>query len=317
MTTPDLTTEAGRTDFRNSLLDCLGGVWPDPPSLDAQKIDEFDHGSYRIEKIRYQVEPGEFVSAFVLVPNKPLRTPAPAVAVWHQHHGEYQIGKSEPAGLMGSAMHHAGVSLAEQGFIVICPDAIGFEERRESTLKNFELEHFLFLKYLVSGKCLAWKNILDMRRAIDYICSRDDVDEENVGCYGHSLGSTFGWMIGPWEPRLKCVVGNCCLPTYEGIVENEVLHSFSNYVPGLLEYGDTPEIASLIAPRELHLNFGARDAASPISFVRKGLERIERVYGSFGASSNFTYLIEEEAGHTLTATMWDAALDKLKTSLAS
>jgi len=315
MNSPDLTTESNRADFRKSLLECLGGDWPEPPPLDSEIVDEIDRGSYMIEKVRYQVEPDECASAYVVVPKEPIRTPAPAVAVWHQHHGEYQIGKSEPAGLMGSAMHHAGVSLAEQGFVVICPDAIGFEERRNSTLKNFELEHFLFLSYLIKGKCLAWKNILDMRRAIDYLCSRDDVDSGNIGCYGHSLGSTFGWLVGPWEPRLKCVVGNCCLPTYEAIESNEILHSFSNYVPGLYEFGDTPEIASLIAPRALHLNFGGRDEGSPIPFVRKGLERIERVYESLGASDNFTYLIEEEAGHTLTENMWAAVENKLRTSL--
>ena len=53
-----------------------------------------------------------------------------------------------------------------------------------------------------------------------------------IGCYGHSMGSTHAWLVGPLEPRLKCSIGNCCLPTYEGIEEKHLLHCFPNFVPG-------------------------------------------------------------------------------------
>ena len=45
----------------------------------------------------------------------------------------------------------------------------GFGERQVGKQKGGSLERFLFLKYVVAGKCLAWKNILDMRRAVDYL----------------------------------------------------------------------------------------------------------------------------------------------------
>jgi hypothetical protein len=37
------------------------------------------------------------------------------VAVWHQHNGQWQLGKVEPAGLAGMPMHHTGVALVKQG----------------------------------------------------------------------------------------------------------------------------------------------------------------------------------------------------------
>ena len=153
---------------------------------------------------------------------------------------------------------------------------------------------------------MAWKNILDMKRGIDYFCSRSDVLEDQIGCFGHSLGSTFTWLIGPWEERLQCLVGNCCLPTYEAVHRVRLLHSFSVFIPGLKRFGDTPDIAALIAPRPLHLNFGTEDRLSPIPEVRAAVKSIAQSYRERDAEENFSYLIEEGAGHVFSKKMWDA-----------
>jgi hypothetical protein len=156
---------------------------------------------------------------------------------------------------------------------------------------------------------MAWKNILDMRRAIDYLLTRPEVKAEALGCYGHSMGSTHAWLVGPWEPRLKCVVGNCCLPTYAAIHRTKILHCFPNFIPGLHQYGDTPDIAALTAPRALHLNFGETDGGSPIEEVREGVQTIAAAYAAAGAADRFTWFIEEGAGHVLSEPMWRRVRD--------
>lgn len=110
--------------------------------------------------------------------------------------------------------------------------------------------------------------------------------------------------VGPWEPRLKALCGNCCLPTYAGIHREQILHCFPNFIPGILPYGDTPDIAALIAPRALHLNLGDQDGGSPIDEARRGIETIRRAYESMHADTNFTSFIEENTGHVLSAAMW-------------
>ena len=227
---------------------------------------------YRIESVTFEAEPGDAIPALLLVPDGVDAThPAPAIAVWHQHNGEWHLGKSEPAGLAGNPEHHTGVALAREGYVVLCPDALCFEERQNPHLRNGDFERFEFLRYVVAGKCMAWKNILDMRRAVDYLCSRPEVRPQRIGCYGHSMGSTHTWLVGPWEPRLQCLVGNCCLPTYAAIHRQHLLHCFPNFVPGLFAFGDTPDIAALIAPRPLLLNFGETDSGSPIEEVARAL----------------------------------------------
>ncbi len=291
--------------FRERLLQCLGGPWPELTELRPKVRETIVKDGYRIESLTYESEPNDPIPAMLLVPDGvDANHPAPAVAVWHQHNGEYQLGKSEAAGLAGNPMHHTGAALAKEGYVVLCPDALCFEERQNEHLAGGNFERFEFLRYVVAGKCMAWKNILDMRRAVDYLCSRPEVNNDRIGCYGHSMGSTHTWLVGPWEPRLKCLVGNCCLPTYAAIHRTHILHCFPNFIPGLFQYGDTPDVAALIAPRPLHLNFGETDDGSPIREVRQGIETIAEAYGRANAAEKFSHYIEEGSGHILSDQMW-------------
>ncbi|MGN6544297.1 MAG: dienelactone hydrolase family protein [Aureliella sp.] len=305
--------------LRQQLVTCLGGAWPEPSPLRPVVRETIAKEGYRIESITYEVEPGDRVPAYLLIPDGvSASSPAPAVAVWHQHNGEYHLGKSEPAGLAGNPMHHTGAALAREGYVVLCPDALCFEERRDpdGKLKDGNFERFEFLRYVVNGKCMAWKNILDMRRAVDYLVSRPEVKAGRLGCYGHSMGSTHSWLVGPHEPRLKAIVGNCCLPTYAAIHQTKILHCFPNFVPGWLQYGDTPEIAALIAPRALHLNLGETDGGSPIEFAKAGVERIAKTYAAQGAAEKFSSFIEPNTGHVLSEAMWAQTRDFFARHLA-
>jgi len=298
-------------DFRAKLLEGLGGEWPEPCDLKVRLRESAKHDGFTNVSLYYDAEPGDAIPAMLLIPDGVSESkPAPAIAVWHQHAGQWHLGKSEPAGLAGNPMHHTGAALARAGFVVLCPDALCFEERQDPTkkLKGGSFERFEFLRYVVAGKCMAWKNILDMKRAVDFLVSRPEVKADRIGCYGHSMGSTHTWLVGPWEERIKCLVGNCCLPTYQAIHRAHMLHCFPNFVPGIFQHGDTPDIAALIAPRALHMNFGEHDGGSPIDLVREGLKVIGDGYKRANAAENFSYYIEDDTGHVLSDEMWKRTL---------
>lgn len=306
--------------MRDQLQLCLGGPWPEPCPLKSGHRETIRKEGYRIESLTFEAEPGDLIPAMLLIPDGvDAAHPAPAIAVWHQHNGEYHLGKSEPAGLAGNPMHHTGVALAKEGYVVICPDALCFEERQDPSgiQKGGSFERFEFLRYVVNGKSMAWKNILDMRRAIDFLVSRPEVNHGRIGCFGHSMGSTHTWLVGPFEPRLRALVGNCCLPTYSAIHEHHMLHCFPNFVPGWFQYGDTPEIAALIAPRALHLNLGETDSGSPIEHARAGIIRIAAAYEKSGAAEQFSHFIEPATGHVLSEAMWKKTIDWFNDHLRS
>ena len=154
--------------FRDKLLEGLGGPWSEGGDLKPKLIKTEQKEGYRLEWITYELEPDDRCPAILLVPDGVSdKSTAPAVAIWHQHNGQWHLGKTEPAGLAGNPMHHTGVALAKLGYVILCPDALCFEERQdpEKKLKGGAYERFEFLRYVVAGKCMAWKNILDMRRA--------------------------------------------------------------------------------------------------------------------------------------------------------
>jgi dienelactone hydrolase len=300
-----------RAKFREHLLRSLGGPWPEPCPLEPEITEIVSQEAYRIEHLSFLAEPDDRIPALLLVPEGvDDKSPAPGICIWHQHAGKYELGKSEPAGLGGNPMHFTGVEFAKLGYVVLCIDAIGFEDRQnpelanDGTLDNGGYERYLFLRYLVEGRTLAWKNILDMRRAADYLQTRAEIIPDQLGCYGHSMGSTHTWLVGGWEPRYKALVGNCCLPTYRGIHREQLLHCFPNFVPNIYPAADTPDIAALIAPRPFHLNFGEHDSGSPIDEARRGAENIAEAYRKLGAKKNFSYYIEDGVGHVLSDMMW-------------
>lgn len=311
-------------ELRSRLLECLGGGWPDPGPLEVRPRGTVPKDGYRLESVVYSAASGlgdgivEEIPAYLLVPDGvDGENPAPAVAVWHQHRGEWHLGKSEAAGLAGDPAQQVGVNLAREGYVVLCPDARCFEERRDPTgrLEGGDFERFEFLRYLVNGKCLAWKNILDMRRAVDFLVSRPEVRPDRIGCFGHSMGATFTWLVGPFEPRLRALAGNGCLPTYDAIHRHGLLHCYPNFVPGWRCYGDTPEIASLIAPRALFLGLGEEDEGSPIEEAREGLARIASAYAEAGVPEQFSSQVERGIGHDLSPAMWERVKTFLRTHL--
>ena len=86
------------------------------------------------------------------------------------------------------------------------------------------------------------------------------------------------------------------------------MHCFPNFIPGLHQYGDTPDIAALIAPRPLHMNFGDEDRGSPIKEVRAGIKTIAQAYAQAGAEENFSHFIQAGVGHVLSEPMWEKTL---------
>lgn len=71
------------------------------------------------------------------------------------------------------------------------------------------------------------QTVVDYRRAIDYLATRDDIDTDRVGVVGYSMGGHMTFLLGASEPRVKTIVG-CVIPEMSG-----VLIAASTFVRGL------------------------------------------------------------------------------------
>lgn len=114
------------TDISTTLRARLGLSHPVPMEFrrsDLKQSDGFDR-----ERVEYHGLEGDLIPAFLFRPRN--RRPLGGVVVFHQHNGEFHLGKSEVAGEVGDPFQAFGPALARMGLAVLAPDAITFEDRR-------------------------------------------------------------------------------------------------------------------------------------------------------------------------------------------
>jgi hypothetical protein len=115
--------------------------------------------------------------------------------------------------------------------------------------------------------------VYDSLRAIDYLCTRPDVDACRLGTLGLSMGSTMAWWLAALDERIRCCIDLCCLTDFQALLDAGSLdeHGVYYYVPGLLKHFTTSQISALIAPRAHLALEGDLDALTPPA----GLDRID------------------------------------------
>ncbi len=114
--------------LRESVISVLGAP-PDPCPLQPEVLDVAAGKGFRREHIKFQVSPGDWSYAYLLIPDN-LTSAAPVVYAHHRHENKFNLGKSEVVGIAGDKDQAIGLELVKLGYIVFAPDAVGFGERR-------------------------------------------------------------------------------------------------------------------------------------------------------------------------------------------
>jgi dienelactone hydrolase len=262
---------AGPRLTRRQLRRLLGGMpaWsPLEPRMEERV--ELADGLVR-ERITYQVEPGERIAAYLLLPARPRRG-HPAVLCLHQHAGQFDLGKSEPVGLGGNPEQQYALELARRGFVTLTPDHLCFEERRDPRLPDAQFERFEFTRRVTLGSTLQAKLTWDAIRAVDYLRERAEVGPR-IGCVGHSLGGQQALLLTAFDRRIAAGVSSCGFATLATIFRDGINHNFAAYLPGLGERGDMGDVLALVAPRPFLVVAGRADRIFPIDGLKAAIAR--------------------------------------------
>ena len=264
--------------MRDNILKCLG-IFPEKAELNIKEIETVDKSTYIQKLIEYNVEKNERVKSYLLIPKNIKK--APGILAIHQHHGNWDIGKSEVVGLTSDTMYSYGVDLVKRGYVVIAPDIICFEDRKGKDKFNIDrdskamYERFKFCDYLVHGSTLQTKTLHDLSVAVDVLCELGYVDKNRIGVIGHSLGGQEAVLVEWFDKRIKVAASSCGLSMMQDIINNMVMHSFYLYIPNMLKYCDFDEIISEITiDRKLIMSSGLKDERHcPLS----GIDKIEKM----------------------------------------
>lgn len=156
-----------------------------PLNASLKPLDSSDFGTrYRLD---YDSAHDQRVSAIVAVPKKSTG-PMPAVLLMHGSGGDKDV----------NYIHSLSEGLVRRGFITLSIDA----QYRGDRMKPGRVNDIKPDSYTWRD---AWvQTVIDLRRAVDYLETRPDVDKNRIGYLGVSMGGILGGILGGVEERIAC-----------------------------------------------------------------------------------------------------------------
>ncbi len=181
-----------------------------------------------------------------------------------------------------SANYDYGRQLVRDGYLVVAPCFTPFGRRISDEQRASKSDQcaVAFVRMMFLGQTLLGANLRDVSWALSFASKRADARPERVGCVGLSYGGRMTMVAAALDPRIKVAVISGALNVFQERARGSGYSCGAQVVPGLLEFGDTPEIGSLIAPRPCIWEIGSRDSLVVKDWAEKAMQRLKRAYAA-------------------------------------
>jgi dienelactone hydrolase len=246
--------------------------------------------TYRRERFTFQSRPGVTVIAYLLTPRNKATPHATVVCVPGHGRGVDDIVGIDEHGKdrtvkQGYAYDFA-IQAVEHGMAAVAIEPMGFGYRRDPiTISKggptaSSCQPAAGAALLLGQTMIGWR-IWDVMRAIDWIETRPELDARRVGCMGISGGGTCTQFASALDTRIKAAFVSGYLNTFRDSIMS-LSHCIDNYVPGILNWAENYDVASLIAPRYFFSEGGDRDPIFPAHATRAAFAKVKKTYEVFG-----------------------------------
>lgn len=282
------------------------GELPARPKPSARLVSREIHPTFALERLAIPNGIDGEMSALWLYPHgRSGKLPA---VLW-LHSSSYDHTQLLMRGYNGG-LEPLGETLTRAGYAVLAPDACWYGGRAAAGPSGAaepgrQQQESLLKLHLWLGRTLWGVFVHDDQVALDYLCSRPEVDAGRIGATGMSMGSTRAWWLAAVDDRVACTVGVACLTRYQNLIAHGQLrqHGVYYFVLGLLRHFDSEGVLALIAPRPFLALNGELDAGSPADGIRALEGATARVYAALGAKERFRSVLYKDVGHSYTAEM--------------
>ena len=251
------------------------------------KVKEYSYDGLHIEELRWQHPYGRPTDAILLKPMN-AQGRLPGILGFHDHGGNKYFGtrkitktsgNQHPLMVSHQQEYYGGLAwaneIARKGYVVLVPDAFPFASRRVmmqditasqrqgltdddpenpeniSAYNDWAAQHEHIMAKSLFSAGTTWPGVFlaeDMK-ALDILCSRNDVDDQKIGCAGLSGGGMRTVFSGGFDSRIKCAVCVGFMTTWKDFLLNKSFnHTWMTYVPILANELDFPEILGLRVP---------------------------------------------------------------------
>jgi lysophospholipase L1-like esterase/dienelactone hydrolase len=307
--------QARRPQVLKVVVDSLGDLPPRPSPQKVRIITRELYRDFTVERITIDNDAFSPVTALVLTPAEKATGLRPAV-LWLHSSTPDKNGVLTPNSNGGA--EPLGVTLVKAGYVVMAPDACWYGDRAELTPAGVpeayvrgkgdtlrKSQESLLKLNLWFGRTLWGMFVRDDQIALDYLCSRPEVDAKRIGATGISMGSTRSWWLAAVDDRIASAVCVACFTRYQNLIEHGELraHGVYYFTNGILKHFDSEGVLSLVAPRPLLALTGDLDKGSPADGIRVLEDQLKKVYAANGAADRFRNVIYPNTGHVYTPEM--------------
>ncbi len=284
-----------------------------PPfvAFDPVVIGEEDRGTYIARKVVLNITGDSRVLALITVPKSPGLHPA--VLLLHDHGGKFDIGKEKvikpfesSAAKLKSATDWVGIyyggrflgdELAKKGYVCMAVDMLNWSDRSGPDPDG--VQQALASNFLNLGS--SWPGMIayeDMRAA-EFLAKYESVDSTRVAAMGLSVGGFRTWQIAAMSPYISAGVSVCWMSTYVGLMvpgnnQTKGSSAYSMTHPGLAQYLDYADVASIACPKPVLFIAGNIDPLFPKAATENAWAKMRKVWES------------QNAGDKLVTKMYDA-----------
>ncbi len=172
------------------------------------------------------------------------------------------------------------------------------DERSEAiqVYNAFAAQHESIVAKSLFSAGLTWPGIFlaEDQYALDYLCSRPDVDSQRIGCCGLSGGGLRTDYLGGLDDRISCSVSVGFMSTWRDFARDvSYTHTWMLYIPLLPRFMDFPEILGLRAPLPALVQACSDDPLYTLSEVQRSGKILREVYQKANAPEAFLFSLHD------------------------
>jgi dienelactone hydrolase len=295
-------------------------------------IDRQDRGTYVTNKIVTNISCYSRVLGYLLIPKG--TGPFPAVLLLHDHGAKFDIGKEKVVRSFNDTLERMasaeawvnkiyggrfiGDELAKRGYVCFVTDALNWGDRGGAGYEGQQaLASNLFNLGMSYAGLIAWEDI----NAAHFLATLPEVDPERVATVGLSLGAFRAWQVAAMSDDIKAAVCICWMATIKGLMtdgnnQTRGQSAFAMTHPGLFNFLDYPDVASIACPKPMLFYNGELDHLFPVSAVKEAYEKMRTVWISQRAGERLVTQFWH-SGHEFSVEMQEAAFHWLDVQMVA
>ncbi|MCP5119834.1 MAG: hypothetical protein GY953_54240, partial [bacterium] len=259
--------------------------WPaDPPRV--QTVRRQQRGGYTLENLILETAPGLYSTANLYLPRTP-RKPYPAIL--------YQCGHASK-----TKYKHHGAWFAAKGIAVLVMDNI---EMGEIQFTHHGVYSHAWFHWYSRGFSPMAVELLNARRAVDYLAARDDLDAGRIGATGISGGGMATFFLAAIDERIRASAPVSGAISTVGWVKQKLSFAHCDCQYPVNSHGLTySEIGALTAPRTQLLVNADSDRGFPMDAFEEMTAKMREVYRLYDADASLRTAVVS-GGHADTETI--------------